>query len=121
MQYVYIPASNSHGRVTVCIDKIDDGGPTIHYFAGITYCSPKDQFVKSVGKQKAAGRLRQGIHEGVLKLRPNSKHFFSAKVNAYTDTYEVAFAKLLAAHIESFVPAAVAKEATSTSSVTEVA
>lgn len=123
MRFYFLPATANHGRATVCVESHDDGHTdNIVFAAGITYSSPKDQFCRTLGRQKAQGRLRQGLHDkGWMGPAPNGTHFFSAGVPYYDPdrsrvgtererSSEDRFLDLLKVHVDSFTPAAVAKE-----------
>lgn len=111
MKYLHSPATENHGRVSVCVEVIDGGNGPVLFAAGIAYCNPTDNFVYKQGKAKAQGFLRQGLHDGILNPRPNSRTFFSALVPYYDNekgtTPELRFSEMLVDHIDSFIAAAV--------------
>lgn len=113
MQYKFLPANQKHGRASVCIDELyDDDSGNIIYMAGITYCSPKDQFSYARGRVKSLARLRQGTYKGIFAMAPNGKHFFSMPVNEYSREAETVggpyklFEQALMRHVDTFVAAA---------------
>lgn len=121
MRFMFLPATDNHGRATVCYEvHPDHTTDQVSGFAGITYSSPKDQFSRAVGKAKAQGRLRQGLSAGILRPRDNSTHFFRLNLSAYDDaaydegraakTAEQRFLDEVKKHVESFVTASVAKK-----------
>jgi len=67
-KYYYLRFGEGEGPVrgvaTVCLVGYSSPDGTRHYVRGVSFCSPKDQFNKKVGRAKALGRAIKALeHE----------------------------------------------------------
>lgn len=92
---------NNNGGATIAY--VEDGKDVVYSTA---FCSPKDNFCRSVGRQAAVGRLNSDKHSRSL---PMSLEEFEKELTTVGESWSEDnedLALLLNEHIESDVPAA---------------
>src|SRR5688572_24361967 len=64
VKYRYLTPHVAGRAVIAYFVKEDKEAGEVSYYAGISYCSPKDHYIKSYGRDKATGRLIQLLSAG---------------------------------------------------------
>ena len=98
------------GRTTIAYMASPEKDGEVTYYAGITYCSPKDRFVRSYGLDKAQGRLMQltASADGwrLAAENPDKFQIVTVKADKEGNTLQE-FVNVLDTIVEQFVPEAV--------------
>ena len=103
IQYEFVTHHGHAGRATIAYDAWVDE-EIVHKTVGVTFCGPRDNFCRKLGKAKARGYMMQAIAKG------NTPHGFHSTHKAdgrSIDEYTKEARKEALELVETFVPACV--------------